>query len=507
MTRDDDSQTTDEQTADMEGRGAEGRRESVIRTRRSRRRFLAASAALGAGALALGTGESATAAPVEEKCNTEEFGQIQVADGFALLDNQWGNSDADQCIWLHEDGSYGYDFDASDTGGGINYPEVLVGTKPWGSDTGVDEFPVRRRNVDELVIDVEAEYSQSGGEWDWAEEWWLMEQPPSQETETHQYEVMLLLDWNDQHDHGEVTVEGAWTDQYGNTVDHWTTYGSGGTDATFYIFRIQGGHDGGKVDMTEVVDYLTAEHDVAEDLWLSGIELGNEYWGGCVGETTYETFDVTVNGSTYTSGSDGGDQTSTPTPTETPTDVPDDTPTDTPDDTPTDTPDDTPTDTPDDTPTQTDTPDGGDPGSALVVNDYDGDPAWDSHRNDLGEWCGAGSFENGSGEVRDGALVLEYDNGGWLQEQINRDVSDRETLVLRLSGASGGEESEVQFSMGGVSTLLSEVTSDSVGTSASDVTVDLDSAGVDPSASGLSVRLNFWQGGASTLEIHEIRLE
>ncbi|MFC7194070.1 hypothetical protein ACFQL4_04410 [Halosimplex aquaticum] len=249
--------------------------------------------------------------------------------------------------------------------------------------------------------------------------------------------------------------------------------------------------------MTEVVDYLTAEHDVAEDLWLSGAELGNEYWGGCVGETTYETFDVTINGSTYTSGSDGGDR--TPTPTATPS-----TPTDTPEDPPTETPTDTPTDTPEEPPTSTDTPGSGD---ALVVNDYDGDPAWSSNRNDLGEWCGAGSFENGSGEVSDGALVLEYDNGGWLQEQINRDVSGRETLVLRVSGAEGGEESEVQFSMGGATALLSEVTSDSVRTSAGDVAVDLDAAGVDPSASGLSVRLNFWQGGSSTLSIHEIRLE
>ncbi|WP_459191670.1 GH12 family glycosyl hydrolase domain-containing protein [Halosimplex sp. J119] len=490
MTHQDDSRTADDEQRDDRLSDAEARYESPIGTPQSRRRFLAASAALGVGGLALGGGSAATA-PVEEKCNTEDYGRIDVADGFALLDNQWGNAGADQCIRLNEDGSYGYDFDASDTGGGINYPEVLVGTKPWGTDTGVDEFPIRRRNVDELVLDVEAEYSQSGGEWDWAEEWWLMDQPPSQETETHQYEVMLLFDWNDQHDHGGVTVEGAWTDQYGNTVDHWTTYGSGGTDATFYIFRIQGGHDGGKVDMTEIVDYLTAEHDVDEDLWLSGVELGNEYWGGCVGETTYETFDVTINGTTYTSGSDGR-QTATPTASPSPTQTDDQT--------------DAPTDTPEDTPTATDTPGDG-PGDALVVNDYDGDPAWSSNQNDLGEWCGAGSFENGGGDVQDGALVLEYDDGGWFQEQINQSVTDYSTLVFEVSGASGGEESEIRFSMGGTSALLAAVTDDSVGTSTSEVAVDLEAAGVDRSASSLSLRLNFWQGGSSTLEIEEIRLE
>jgi len=147
------------------------------------------------------------------------------------------------------------------------------------------------------------------------------------------------------------------------------------------------------------------------------------------------------------------------------------------------------------------------PAAALVVDDYDGDPGWASHRNDLGQWCGAGSFENGGGEETGGALVLEYDDGGWFQSQINRDVSDYDTLVLEVSGADGGEESEVLFDMGGVRTMLADVTDDAVGTSSSEVAVDLAAAGVDRSSSSLSLRLNFWQGGASTLTIEEIRLE
>ena len=141
------------------------------------------------------------------------------------------------------------------------------------------------------------------------------------------------------------------------------------------------------------------------------------------------------------------------------------------------------------------------------MNDYDGDPAWSANRNDLGEWCGAGSFANGSGEVEDGALVLEYDDGGWYQEQINRDVSDYDTLVLQVRGASGGEESEVRFSMGGASGMLAGVTDDSVGTSFSELAVDMESAGVDRTSSSLSLRLNCWQGGSSTLRISGVWLE
>jgi len=150
------------------------------------------------------------------------------------------------------------------------------------------------------------------------------------------------------------------------------------------------------------------------------------------------------------------------------------------------------------------------PADALVVNDYDGDPAWSSNRNDLGKWCGAGSFQNGTaggGAVEDGALVLEYDNAGWFVEQVQQDVSDYSTVVLRVSGANGGEESEFLFDMGGARDLLANLTDDSITTSVTDVAIDMDAAGIDPSGGGLSIRLNFWQGGASTLEIEEIRLE
>jgi hypothetical protein len=101
--------------------------------------------------------------------------------------------------------------------------------------------------------------------------------------------------------------------------------------------------------------------------------------------------------------------------------------------------------------------------------------------------------------------VLAYDDGGWYQTQINRDVSDYDTLVFTIRGANGGEESEVLFDMGGVRTMLSNVTDDAVGTAMSEVRVDMDAAGIDRSSP--SVRFNFWQGGSSTLEIGEVRLE
>ncbi len=147
------------------------------------------------------------------------------------------------------------------------------------------------------------------------------------------------------------------------------------------------------------------------------------------------------------------------------------------------------------------------PASALVIDNFDDDPGWSTNRNDLGQWCGAGSFVNDAGTESGGVLTLVYDNGGWFQTQINRDISNYATLIMRLRGANGGEADDILFDMGGVQTLLSNVTDDSITTDFTDVAIDLEAAGVDRTDSSLPLRLNFWQGGMSTLEITEIRLE
>jgi len=405
MTRDTTDEGIDERLTDpADERPADGDGRAPL-ANPSRRDVLKASAAVGAAGLGLGLGNSATAATAEEICDSE-YGQIDVGGGYSVMDNQWSMSNVPQCVWLNDDGSYGYDFDASNASGGPNYPEVFIGTRPWGEDTGVAEFPIQRRDVDQLEMAIDADYSQSGGEWNWAEEWWLMEQPPGQETGTHVYEIMLLLDWNDQHNHGGMENEAAWTDQYGNTIDHWTTYDGGGTDATFPIFRVQGGYDGGRIDMTEIIDYVSAEFGASGDLWLSGIELGNEYWEGAVGETTYNAFEVTINGSTYTSGSGSIETPETDTPE---TDTPE---TDTPE---TDTPE---TDTPETDTPETDTPESGDLVASIRPSTTSASTGemvqfWITDETDGGTWITDLQWELGDGSTDSGWYAdARYDSSG-----------------------------------------------------------------------------------------------
>ncbi|WP_436926914.1 endo-1,4-beta-xylanase [Halosimplex amylolyticum] len=147
--------------------------------------------------------------------------------------------------------------------------------------------------------------------------------------------------------------------------------------------------------------------------------------------------------------------------------------------------------------------DDGGSGDALVVHEFDGDNYPGS--NDLGNWAGAGSFENGdgSGAVADGALRLEYDNAGWFASNVGQSVADRPVLHLRVRGDAGGEESHLRLKVGGVDDLLGNLTDDAVGTEWSTVSVDLGANGADLDQPN-SVRFNFWEGHAGAVEIDRI---
>ncbi|MFB6162943.1 MAG: hypothetical protein ABEJ86_05840, partial [Halococcoides sp.] len=225
---------------------------------------------------------------------------------------------SEQCIWVNEDGSYGWNFTAGSGNGGendINYPEVFAGRRPWGSDTGIPEFELPIEQVDQLEIEFDASVNISGGQWDFAEEFWLLDGAPG-ESPSITHEIMVVLDWGGGHGHNQMQDRGAWTDKFGNTVDHWAHYSIGWN---FNIFRIQGGMQSGAVDLKEVVDYILDNVANTAGKNITGIELGNEYWPHATGETTISEFDVSVNGSTYTSGVDSEPTTTTTTTTSTTT--------------------------------------------------------------------------------------------------------------------------------------------------------------------------------------------
>ncbi|WP_217592023.1 S-layer homology domain-containing protein [Cohnella sp. GbtcB17] len=133
------------------------------------------------------------------------------------------------------------------------------------------------------------------------------------------------------------------------------------------------------------------------------------------------------------------------------------------------------------------------PPTKLLVDNYDGTPAWSgSTQNDLNQWTGSSNFANGNGAgvVEDGALILQYQNMSRLETNIGRNLTATSKLVIRAKGAVGGEESQINITIGGVTKTLGQFSGDTLTTSFKDLVIDLPANGVDLSQTIWSIALS-----------------
>lgn len=144
------------------------------------------------------------------------------------------------------------------------------------------------------------------------------------------------------------------------------------------------------------------------------------------------------------------------------------------------------------------------PDDALLVDDFEDADAWADNRNDLGAWTGGGNFE--SLAVQDGALTIEYDDGGWFVTNVDRDVDEFDELAFVVRGAEGGEGQHLELEVGATRATLAGLSGDAVGTEYDVITVDL--ADVDADGELGEVRVEApWGADPSTVEIDEIWLQ
>lgn len=133
------------------------------------------------------------------------------------------------------------------------------------------------------------------------------------------------------------------------------------------------------------------------------------------------------------------------------------------------------------------------PPTKLLVDNYDGTPAWSgSTQNDLNQWTGSSSFANGDGAgvIEDGALVLQYQNMSRLETNIGRNLAATSKLVIRAKGAVGGEESQINLTIGGVTKTLGQFSGDTLTTGYKELVIDLPASGVDLSQTIWSIALS-----------------
>ncbi|QGQ98780.1 DUF4832 domain-containing protein [Paenibacillus psychroresistens] len=164
----------------------------------------------------------------------------------------------------------------------------------------------------------------------------------------------------------------------------------------------------------------------------------------------------------------------------------------------------TPTPTPTGTPSPTPTPT---PGGGLYLDTFNNAALWPG-TNSLGKWTGANSFSNGAGAgvISSGALALQYNNTGWFGSDINQDISAYTTMIIRIKGAVGGEQTHINVNIGGVTKTLALFSSNTLTTSYKDIAFNLVSNGVNRVTPG-NVALSFSNGFSGTVYIDEIKFQ
>ncbi|MFI5916014.1 fibronectin type III domain-containing protein [Dactylosporangium sp. NPDC051541] len=144
--------------------------------------------------------------------------------------------------------------------------------------------------------------------------------------------------------------------------------------------------------------------------------------------------------------------------------------------------------------------------SGLVLDDFNGTPAYPSAaQNDLGKWTGGNCFQNGGGNgvVSGGALALQYNNCGWFGSDVNQDVSQYTYLVVRVKGSAGGEQSHFNLSLGGTTKVFGDYVLDGGGhpaitTAYQDIKIPMAANGISRT-SPAQLAMGFWYGGSGTV--------
>jgi len=142
---------------------------------------------------------------------------------------------------------------------------------------------------------------------------------------------------------------------------------------------------------------------------------------------------------------------------------------------------------------------------SLLLDNFDNSPAWPGS-NDLGQWTGANGFVNTAGVIDSGALKLQYNNDGWFGSAVSQSIGSYSKLVIRIKGASGGEQNHIQLTLGGVTQTLADFSGNTVTTAYKDIAIDLVAKGVNRTSPG-QLEMSFWHGGNSTVWIDELRFE
>jgi hypothetical protein len=226
------------------------------------------------------------------------------------LTNEWTDPEQMTCLFLDEQGRFGWNWSRGSTGAGDNptypnYPEIEFGINPWneeGDDVSTTTLlPLQLKDIDSasMTLLVNTTTNNNSG-WNLAFELWLADGDPTQGPTNATGEVMIFLG-NEPNYYPQTPVGGQLNDGH-NTYTLYESADDWGSWGIYRQWRI--GDTDGVVDFNGTINIgaFLQHHLETEgwnpDFWVTRFEIGTETFQNSGGTTTFTNLSFEVNGQT-----------------------------------------------------------------------------------------------------------------------------------------------------------------------------------------------------------------
>ena len=224
--------------------------------------------------------------------------------------------DAEQCIFVNQDGTYGWTWNRGNVGDNTNpnFPEVEFGINPWGRDTdpweelpsSTDALPLQVRDINSATLTLRADWSVNAERYNLTFETWLVNRDPrtgpASDGAAIIAELMAFFAWDPTYWPETPETSGS----FNGGGNNYTLYQDTAWDEWQYFqARISTGSPGpGSANITfnikAYLDYVVGR-GYSSDLWVARFEVGNEVFPNSNGQITIRQLSYELNGQTYES--------------------------------------------------------------------------------------------------------------------------------------------------------------------------------------------------------------
>lgn len=228
-----------------------------------------------------------------------------------MFTNEWTDMEADTCVWLKEDGTFGWNWTRGATGMAPtptypNYPEVEFGINPWANGSGTSSttlLPKKIKDITSASMTLDVNTAITGGNsstgWNLAFELWFTDADPTAGPAAVKGELMVFLanapNYYPTPAKTDIVVQSAGKNyKLFESADDWGDWGY----YRQYRLDTQDGAFNGELDIMPFLQRYLNEEGGNGEYYVTRFEIGNEVFQNSGGTTTFKSLSFEVNGET-----------------------------------------------------------------------------------------------------------------------------------------------------------------------------------------------------------------